>query len=181
MKVKRKTLSSLKKKQPKISTLKRKVWKLFSEYIRLRDCLETTGLKDYGKCITCSKIIPRTLLQAGHFIPGRHNANLFSEEGCHAQCLTKHSNLRMFNGQYKSISKIKIGDKLWGFDEQSLEKKMGVVEEVSRYIPKELYKIETESGKAFYATSDHMLVVNKKWAYVKDLLHSVITRDIMEL
>ena len=84
----------LTKKQPKISTLKKKVWKLFSEYIRRRDCLATTGLIEYGKCITCDKTVPRTLLQAGHFIPGRHNANLFSERGTHAQCYNCNINLK---------------------------------------------------------------------------------------
>ena len=89
------------KKQPKISTLKRKVWKVFSEYIRLRDCLETTGLPDYGKCITCQKTVPRKLLQAGHFIPGRHNANLFSEKGVHAQCYNCNINLRGNTLEYR--------------------------------------------------------------------------------
>jgi len=91
----------LKKKQPKISTLKHKVWTLFSEYIRLRDCLLTTGLLDYGKCITCSKTVPRKLLQAGHFIPGRHNNNLFSEEGTHAQCYNCNINLRGNTLEYR--------------------------------------------------------------------------------
>ena len=84
----------LKKKHTKVSTVKKKVWKLFSEYIRLRDCLETMGLPDYGKCITCSKIIPRTLLQAGHFVAGRHSSNLFSELGVHAQCYNCNINLK---------------------------------------------------------------------------------------
>ena len=90
-----------KKKQPKISSLKCKVWKVFSEYIRLRDCLKTTGLPDYGKCITCQKIIPKSLLQAGHFIPGRHNANLFSEKGTHAQCYNCNINLRGNTLEYR--------------------------------------------------------------------------------
>jgi len=90
-----------KKKQPKISTVKRKAWKAFSEYIRLRDCLRTTGLQDYGKCITCQKTVPRTLLQAGHFIPGRHNANLFTEKGCHAQCYNCNINLRGNTLEYR--------------------------------------------------------------------------------
>jgi len=89
------------KKQPKISTLKRKAWTLFSEYIRLRDCLGTTGLRDYGNCITCQKTIPRKLLQAGHFIPGRHNSNLFSEEGTHAQCYNCNINLRGNTLEYR--------------------------------------------------------------------------------
>ena len=88
-------------KKQTISSLKRKLWPIFSHYIRLRDCLETMGLSDYGKCITCSKIIPRTLLQAGHFIPGRHNANLFSERGTHAQCYNCNINLRGNTLEYR--------------------------------------------------------------------------------
>lgn len=90
-----------KKRQPKISTLKKKAWKVFSEYIRLRDCLLTTGLADYGKCITCQKTIPKSLLQAGHFISGRHNANLFSERGTHAQCYNCNINLRGNTLEYR--------------------------------------------------------------------------------
>ena len=82
------------RRQKSISSLKKKLWPLFSEFIRKRDCLLTTGLKDYGKCITCQKTIPRTLLQAGHFIPGRHNVNLFSERGTHAQCYNCNINLK---------------------------------------------------------------------------------------
>lgn len=93
--------SKLLKKQPKISTLKKKAWKLFSEYIRLRDCLKTTGLPDYGKCITCSKVVPRTLLQAGHFIPGRHGENLFNERGVHAQCYNCNINLKGNTLEYR--------------------------------------------------------------------------------
>jgi len=75
-----------KKSKNKISTLKRKAWDLFSIYIRLRDCLRTTGSKFFGECITCDETLPFTELDAGHFIQGRHNANLFSERGVHAQC-----------------------------------------------------------------------------------------------
>ena len=83
-----------KPKKVTISSAKKKTWKVFSEYIRMRDCLKTTGLRDYGKCVTCGKIVPRTLLQAGHFIPGRHNSNLFNEKGCHAQCFNCNCNLK---------------------------------------------------------------------------------------
>lgn len=90
-----------KKKQPKVSTIKKKVWRLFSEYVRTRDCLKTTGLPDYGKCITCQKTVPKSLLQAGHFIPGRHNANLFSERGVHAQCYNCNINLKGNTLEYR--------------------------------------------------------------------------------
>ncbi len=73
---------------------KKRVWEVFSKYIRTRDCLETTGCPDWGLCITCGKRYHIKLLQAGHFIAGRHNANLFSEKGTHAQCYNCNINLK---------------------------------------------------------------------------------------
>jgi hypothetical protein len=91
---KKKPLNKVSKKPTK--ALKKKVWDMFSIYIRLRDCLKTTGSKEYGECITCDKNLPFKELQAGHFIAGRHNGNLFSERGVHAQCrscnIIKHGN-----------------------------------------------------------------------------------------
>ena len=37
-------------------------------------------------CVTCGTIKNWKELQAGHFIPGRHNSILFDERGCHPQC-----------------------------------------------------------------------------------------------
>lgn len=59
------------KKSPRAKA-KLKAWQAFSEYIRSRD----------PKCVTCGG----PSQQAGHFIDGRHNAVLFSEEGVHSQC-----------------------------------------------------------------------------------------------
>ena len=70
-----------------ITVAKKEAWAEFSRYIRMRDCLKTTGTKDMGICVCCpeSKPIPFKKLQAGHFIPGRHNGNLFSEKYVNAQ------------------------------------------------------------------------------------------------
>ena len=80
-----------------IKQLKDKAWKLFSRYIRLRDCLKTTGTLTHGTCITCGKVYQFESLQAGHFIAGRSNAVLFDEQGVFAQCYScnvgKHGNL----------------------------------------------------------------------------------------
>lgn len=65
---------------------KDKAWKQFSRFIRLRDCLATTGDIDYGICITCGLRFHFKELQAGHFVPGRGNAVLFDEDITHAQC-----------------------------------------------------------------------------------------------
>lgn len=94
----------MKTKLPKvksISKLKEEVWDIFSKYIRTRDCLRTTGCSSFGLCITCSKRYHIKLLQAGHFIPGRHNANLFSEEGTHAQCYNCNINLKGNTLEYR--------------------------------------------------------------------------------
>lgn len=73
-------------KKTEYKKAKEKVNKLFSIYIRTRDCLLTTGHREEGKCVTCRRIFPYKALQAGHFVPGRHSSVLFDERNCHAQC-----------------------------------------------------------------------------------------------
>ncbi len=89
------------KKKVTLSSQKKKTWDTFSRSIRLRDCLRTTGCTSFGLCITCGKRYHFKLLQAGHFIPGRHNANLFSEKGCHAQCYNCNINLKGNTLEYR--------------------------------------------------------------------------------
>jgi len=62
------------------------LWKKFSEYIRLRDCIKTTGTIWKGACRTCGRVYRFEKLQAGHFIPGRTRAILFDEKCVHIQC-----------------------------------------------------------------------------------------------
>lgn len=84
-------------KKPKIKTLskvKKECWIEFSKFIRIRDCLKTTNCSSWGLCITCGKRYHIKLLQAGHFVAGRHNGNLFSERGTHAQCYNCNINLK---------------------------------------------------------------------------------------
>ena len=68
------------------SSAKKKAWDAFSMFIRVRDCLKTTGSFFHGKCFTCEKDYLITELQAGHFVPGRGNAVLFDELGVRGQC-----------------------------------------------------------------------------------------------
>lgn len=74
-------------KKKTVASLKKKVWGVFAEYIKKRDCLFTTGSIEYGECFTCDFGGHISELQAGHFIAGRHNAYLFSERGVHTQCV----------------------------------------------------------------------------------------------
>ncbi|KKN09102.1 hypothetical protein LCGC14_1050130 [marine sediment metagenome] len=65
---------------------KRDAWQAFAKFIKLRDAWRTTGSPEYCECFTCNYSGPTNSFDAGHFIPGRHNANLFSERGVNAQC-----------------------------------------------------------------------------------------------
>jgi len=85
----------------KKSTLKKKAWDAFSKLIRTRDCIRTTGCPEWGLCITCGKRYHIKLFQAGHFISGRHLANLFSEKGTHAQCYNCNINLKGNTLEYR--------------------------------------------------------------------------------
>jgi len=66
---------------------KDKAWKAISQYIRHKECIETTGDPEYGTCCTCGRVKNRIELQAGHYISGRTNSILFVEDGIHIQCI----------------------------------------------------------------------------------------------
>ena len=88
-------------KKPTLSKIKKKLWVVFSEYIRKKDGLLTTGSTEWGLCVTCQKRYHYKMLQAGHFIAGRHNAGLFSERGVHAQCYNCNINLKGNTLEYR--------------------------------------------------------------------------------
>jgi hypothetical protein len=75
-----------KTKTKTLGKLKKEVRVVFSQYIRLRDALKTTGTPDYCNCITCTRLIPIKEAQAGHFIDCRHSSTLFDETNVHSQC-----------------------------------------------------------------------------------------------
>lgn len=72
--------------KPTIKSAKKRAWESFSRYVRLRDCLATTGWPDTGRCVTCGLEKPFEELQAGHFVDGRSRHVLFDERATHAQC-----------------------------------------------------------------------------------------------
>jgi len=76
-----------------MSKAKRKAWSAFSLYIRI----SASDINGNAKCVTCGAVKSYKDLQAGHFIPGRRNAVLFSEEGVHPQCY--HCNIGL-NGNW---------------------------------------------------------------------------------
>jgi hypothetical protein len=103
-------------KTPTIRQLHRKLWPLFSLYIRQRDAKRDELLYDgeLAMCITCGKPYPPTgkgCLQAGHFIGGRNNQVLYDERQVYAQCYNCNINLR---GNWPAY--LKKMKELWGDD-----------------------------------------------------------------
>lgn len=64
-------------------TLKNKLWKLVSEYVRRKDADPHTGVV---ACYTCGSMRHWTEGDAGHGIPGRKNMVLFDLEVLRFQC-----------------------------------------------------------------------------------------------
>lgn len=69
-------------KKDSLSTLKKKVWALFSKYIRLRYA-DWDGIV---QCYTCPKKKHWKQMQAGHGFGGRSNSILFEEKIVRPQC-----------------------------------------------------------------------------------------------
>ena len=82
-----KVVKKTRKKKTSNKRWKDKAWKIFSAYIRTRDCLKTTGTTDEGICYTCGKKLPFKQLQCGHCISGRGNYILLNEDCVKAQCM----------------------------------------------------------------------------------------------
>ena len=91
-----------KKSKSKIPTLKRKLWKVFSLYIRERDSF---------KCITCGKVSVGQGMHCGHFIPKAVGgmALYFCETNNHAQCYNCNINLGGWGERYAEVLERKYG------------------------------------------------------------------------
>ena len=93
------------------SRLKVKAWKAFSDYIRTRDSIKTTGSKEHCVCVTCQKRVPYKKIQAGHFIGGRGNSILFDESVVNGQCLRCNIMLKGNYDEYNLVMLEKYGGK----------------------------------------------------------------------
>jgi len=72
-----------KKKSPSIKTLKEKLDRVFSIFIRLRDA----NHNGYCRCISCGTVIHWKKIQNGHYVNRGHMSTRFCERNCNAQCV----------------------------------------------------------------------------------------------
>ena len=80
---KKKKTDKSRKRQASKATLVKKLDKVFSQYIRLRDS-DTNG---YCRCISCGKIHYWKEIQNGHYMSRRYLSTRFDEMNCNAQCV----------------------------------------------------------------------------------------------
>jgi hypothetical protein len=97
-------LFSFMARKVKLSTLKNKLDKIFSEYIRRRDVDDHTG---FGKCIDCGRETPFAEGDAGHFVGRRHLSTRWDEDNVHFQ--HRYCN-RFLNGRQYEYGQA-LGDK----------------------------------------------------------------------
>lgn len=132
-----------KQKRKTIPRTKALAWAEFSKYIRLKDCLVTTGTKDRGKCFTCGKVYPFKKLQAGHFIDGRNATILFDERLVHAQCyacnVIKHGNKDEYTPKMIERFGMEEVQEMWVLAKQSKHWSVAELEDIRDYY-KEEYK-----------------------------------------
>lgn len=83
----------------------KKLWKVFSEYIRLRDSDENGNVK----CFTCGNIRHWTKVDCGHGIGRQHKATKFHEQNNHGQC----KRCNGFEGGKREVYKEEV-DKRYG-------------------------------------------------------------------
>lgn len=93
-------------KKQKLSTVKKKVWTVFSKYIRHK--YSKDGMCE---CFTCGTVKPIKEMQAGHGVSGRTNGVLFLEEVVRPQCVS----CNMFKGGMYEVFIPKLID-LYGRD-----------------------------------------------------------------
>lgn len=115
-----------------------KCWKVFSIYIRTRDCIRFRDSLEDGMCITCKREYPFKQLQAGHFIGGRTNSVLYDERIVYSQCSSCNVNPPYgLGGNY--VEYFVFMEKEWG--REKLDEFRALKFQTTKYTPFELLEL----------------------------------------
>ena len=181
--LKKKKTDKPKKRQASQATLVKKLDKVFSQYIRLRDAFPNGTFR----CISCGKIKPFDQSDCGHYHSRRHMSTRFDEENCNSECrycLTPDALILTSDLRWKPLGNIEVGQKIFAFDEDNSHQsqprrswRLGEVTHVHRDI-QEVYDVELENGDHIKTTGDHRWLVksrnNYEWVATKNMwIHGV--------
>lgn len=155
-----------------------KLDKVFSRYIRLRDCMPN----GYFVCISCGQIKPISKGDCGHFFSRTHMATRFDEDNCNCECshcLTPDALILTSDLKWKQLGEMQVGDTIFAFDEDkgiqlSRHWKQGIVTHVHREI-QDVYEVEMGNGDKMKATAEHKWLARQnnrtgyQWVSTKNL------------
>jgi hypothetical protein len=123
-----------------------KLWKVFSEFIRLRDADEN------GNCIcfTCGFTAAWVRFDAGHGIPRQHKATKYNEQNNHAQC----KRCNGFEGGKREVYKEEVNrrygpqtwEKLEVMSRTTCKRDKFEIEVMTAYYRKEVEKLRKQKG-----------------------------------
>lgn len=83
--------------------LEKKLWDLFSKFIRMRDASQLNG---YCPCMTCGMSFFWKYMEAGHFIPRAKKEIKFNEQNVNAQCVgCNHTEDGRYDAYAKALDK----------------------------------------------------------------------------
>lgn len=92
----KRTKSTSKKKEKKLSYYIKKLDIAFSKYIRVKHA----GTNGFCRCISCGKMYHWTKIQNGHYMSRRYYSTRFSEDNCRPQCVAcnifEHGNILLY-------------------------------------------------------------------------------------
>lgn len=161
--------SGIKERKPSTAALVRKLDKVFSLYIRLRDSAAYNY--QYFRCISCGQIKPFEQMDCGHFISRTHQATRFDEENAHGECrfcLTPDALILTADLRWIPLGEVKEGDELFGFTEESHGRngerrhwKKSIVTHIHR-ATSPVYDVELENGDHIKTTAEHKWLVRSK-------------------
>lgn len=126
--------------------LVKKLDRVFSLYIRLRDAMPN----GYVRCISCGKIKMFSDMDCGHFYSRTHMATRFDEDNCHSECkfCNRFSADHLVGYQTNLIRKIGINR----FERLGVKAKStchwldSELEEMIRYYSKKVDELSREKG-----------------------------------
>lgn len=162
----------VKPKKPSTASLVKKLDRVFSLYIRLRDSKPFNH--QYFRCISCGQIKPFDQMDCGHFIGRTHMATRFDEDNCHGECrmcLTPDALILTEDLRWVPLGDIKEGDTLIGFTENGhgkFGKRRSWEKSIVMHLHREIapvYDVELENGDHIKTTAEHKWLVHSREGY----------------
>lgn len=95
------------------AALQHDLWRIFSKWVRIRDCIKTCESIYFGRCYTCGKTVDFNASEAGHFVSRGCDALCYNEQNVHLQCHHCNNFLKGNEPAYKLALDEEYGEGTW--------------------------------------------------------------------